>query len=96
MTQTTIREAEVVLANSDWAHEVSIFESAATVTTCRWKSCDRRPDPSVHRPRARQGSGDQCGAKGGDDPKLKDWAGKTLPALRYHLDMAQAMNNDRK
>jgi putative membrane protein len=28
-------------------------------------------------------------AKGGDDPKLKDWAGKTLPALHHHLDMAQ-------
>jgi putative membrane protein len=30
-------------------------------------------------------------AKGGDDPKLKDWAGKTLPALQHHLDMAQAL-----
>ena len=28
-------------------------------------------------------------AKGGDDPKLKDWAGKTLPALKHHLEMAQ-------
>jgi putative membrane protein len=28
-------------------------------------------------------------AKGGDDPKLKDWAGKTLPALQHHLEMAQ-------
>jgi putative membrane protein len=28
-------------------------------------------------------------AKGGEDPKLKDWAGKTLPALQHHLDMAQ-------
>ncbi|MEI9922545.1 MAG: DUF4142 domain-containing protein [Bradyrhizobium sp.] len=27
-------------------------------------------------------------AKGGDDPKLKDWAGKTLPALQHHLEMA--------
>ena len=31
-------------------------------------------------------------AKGGDDPKLKDWAGKTLPALQHHLEMAQDMN----
>ena len=23
-------------------------------------------------------------AKGGKDPKLKDWAGKTLPALQHH------------
>ena len=23
------------------------------------------------------------------DPKLKDWAGKTLPALKHHLEMAQ-------
>jgi putative membrane protein len=28
-------------------------------------------------------------AKGGDDAKLKDWAGKTLPALQHHLEMAQ-------
>jgi putative membrane protein len=31
-------------------------------------------------------------AKGGDNPKLKDWAGKTLPALQHHLEMAQALN----
>ena len=35
-------------------------------------------------------------AKGGDDPKLKDWAGKTLPALQHHLEMAQDMNKSRK
>lgn len=28
-------------------------------------------------------------AKGGDNPKLKDWAGKTLPTLQHHLEMAQ-------
>ena len=28
-------------------------------------------------------------AKGGEDPKLKDWAGETLPALQHHLEMAQ-------
>jgi len=28
-------------------------------------------------------------AKGGDNPELKDWAGKTLPALKHHLEMAQ-------
>ena len=28
-------------------------------------------------------------AKGGEDPKLKDWADKTLPALKHHLEMAQ-------
>jgi putative membrane protein len=28
-------------------------------------------------------------AKGGDNADLKDWAGKTLPALRHHLEMAQ-------
>jgi hypothetical protein len=27
-------------------------------------------------------------AKGGDNSKLKDWADKTLPTLRHHLDMA--------
>jgi putative membrane protein len=27
----------------------------------------------------------------GDDAKLKDWAGKTLPTLRHHLDMAQEL-----
>ena len=35
-------------------------------------------------------------AKGGDDPKLKDWAGKTLPALQHHLEMAQDMDKNRK
>ena len=35
-------------------------------------------------------------AKGGDDAKLKDWAGKTLPALQHHLEMAQTMNKYRK
>jgi putative membrane protein len=35
-------------------------------------------------------------AKGGDDPKLKDWVGKTLPALQHHLEMAQDMNKNRK
>ena len=35
-------------------------------------------------------------AKGGDDPKLKDWAGKTLPALRHHLEMAQDIDKNRK
>jgi putative membrane protein len=35
-------------------------------------------------------------AKGGEDPKLKDWAGKTLPALQHHLEMAQDMNKNRK
>jgi putative membrane protein len=28
-------------------------------------------------------------AKSGDNPKLKDWAGKTLPTLQHHLEMAQ-------
>jgi putative membrane protein len=34
-------------------------------------------------------------AKSGDNPKLKDWAGKTLPTLQHHLDMAEAMNKNR-
>ena len=28
-------------------------------------------------------------SKSGDNPKLKDWAGKTLPTLQHHLEMAQ-------
>ena len=28
-------------------------------------------------------------AKGGEDVKVKEWAGKTLPALQHHLEMAQ-------
>jgi len=35
-------------------------------------------------------------AKGGDNDKLKNWAGKTLPALQHHLDMAEEMNKNRK
>lgn len=35
-------------------------------------------------------------AKGGDDPKLKDWAGKTLPTLQHHLQMAEEMDDHRK
>jgi len=35
-------------------------------------------------------------ANGGDNPKLKDWAGKTLPALKHHLEMAQTMDKSRK
>ena len=30
-------------------------------------------------------------AKGGDNSELKDWAGKTLPALKHHLEMAQGL-----
>ena len=28
-------------------------------------------------------------SKSGDNPKLKDWAGKTLPTLQHHLEMAE-------
>jgi len=35
-------------------------------------------------------------AKSGENDKLKDWAGKTLPALQHHLDMAQQMNENRR
>lgn len=31
-------------------------------------------------------------AKGGDNPDLKSWAGKTLPALKHHLEMAQKLD----
>jgi putative membrane protein len=30
-------------------------------------------------------------AKGGDNADLKNWAGKTLPALQHHLEMAQGL-----
>ena len=30
-------------------------------------------------------------AKGGDSSDLKDWAGKTLPTLQHHLEMAQGL-----
>jgi putative membrane protein len=30
-------------------------------------------------------------AKGGDNADLKNWAGKTLPALKHHLEMAQRL-----
>ena len=35
-------------------------------------------------------------SNGGEDAKLKDWAGKTLPALKHHLEMAQALDKNRK
>jgi putative membrane protein len=35
-------------------------------------------------------------AKGGENAKLKDWAGKTLPALQRHLEMAQTLDKKRK
>ena len=31
-------------------------------------------------------------AKEGDNSKLKDWAGKTLPTLKHHLQMAQDLD----
>lgn len=30
-------------------------------------------------------------SKSGDNAKLKDWAGRTLPTLRHHLEMAEAL-----
>jgi len=30
-------------------------------------------------------------AEGGDNPALKEWAAKTLPALRHHLEMANKL-----
>jgi putative membrane protein len=30
-------------------------------------------------------------AKGGENSELKDWAGKTLPALKHHLEMAEEL-----
>jgi putative membrane protein len=35
-------------------------------------------------------------AKSGENAKLKNWAGTTLPTLQHHLDMAEAMNKNRK
>ena len=32
-------------------------------------------------------------AKGGDNADLKNWAGKTLPALQHHLEMAQNLDS---
>ena len=34
-------------------------------------------------------------AKGGDNPELKPWAGKTLPTLRHHLEMAQKLDKSK-
>jgi putative membrane protein len=35
-------------------------------------------------------------SKSGDNAKLKDWAGKTLPTLQHHLEMAQDLNKNNK
>ena len=34
-------------------------------------------------------------AKGGDNPDLKDWSGKTLPTLQHHLKMAEDLDKAR-
>jgi putative membrane protein len=34
-------------------------------------------------------------AKGGDNSDLKDWAGKTLPTLKHHLEMAENLNKSK-
>jgi putative membrane protein len=34
-------------------------------------------------------------SRSGDNPKLMDWAGKTLPVLQHHLDMAEALSKSR-
>jgi putative membrane protein len=34
-------------------------------------------------------------AKGGDNADLKNWAGKTLPALKHHLEMAQDLSKSK-
>src|SRR6185312_15837854 len=34
-------------------------------------------------------------ANSGENPALKDWAGKTLPTLRHHLEMAQDLGRRR-
>jgi putative membrane protein len=34
-------------------------------------------------------------AKGGDNADLKDWAGKTLPALKHHLEMAEDLDKSK-
>jgi putative membrane protein len=35
-------------------------------------------------------------AKGGENADLKDWADKTLPALKHHLEMAQDLSKSNK
>ncbi|ABD89159.1 DUF4142 domain-containing protein [Rhodopseudomonas palustris] len=34
-------------------------------------------------------------SKGGDNAELKNWAGKTLPTLQHHLEMAQKLDDSR-
>jgi putative membrane protein len=34
-------------------------------------------------------------ARGGDNADLKNWAGKTLPALKHHLEMAQNLDKSK-
>jgi putative membrane protein len=33
-------------------------------------------------------------AKGGENADLKDWAGKTLPALKHHLELAEGLDKN--
>jgi putative membrane protein len=34
-------------------------------------------------------------SQSGDNPKLKDWAGKTLPVIQHHLEMARLLDKKR-
>jgi putative membrane protein len=35
-------------------------------------------------------------SKSGDNAKLKDWAGKTLPTLQHHLEMAENLDKNHR
>ena len=35
-------------------------------------------------------------AKGGDNQRLKEWAGKALPSFQHHLEVAQDLDKNRK
>lgn len=99
-TKTSSELKDIVPANLKSAFPVALDDSSQKKLD---KLRDTNPDsfPGEYDPMQVSAHKDAVSlferySKGGEDPKLKDWAGKTLPALQHHLQMAEKMNDSRK